>query len=82
MSPLRLSGFLSEVLLPRERRLALNKVIPGLSTLDVSDKELDDIRGTNVTMLYSQMTPAQPQPMPRMLAKPQLAYTAMNVATS
>jgi hypothetical protein len=26
------------------------------------------------------MTPAQPQPIPWILAKPQLAYTAINVA--
>jgi hypothetical protein len=32
-------------------------------------------------MLKSQMIPAHPQPMPSILAKDQLAYTAMRVAT-
>ena len=32
-------------------------------------------------MLQSQITPAHPQPIPRILAKPQFPYTAMIVAT-
>ena len=32
-------------------------------------------------ILYNHMTPAHPHPQPRILANPQFAYTAINVAT-
>ena len=38
-------------------------------------------RGRYVMTLYSQTTPAHPHPQPLIRAKPQFAYTAINVAT-